>query len=75
MPVIQKYLGFAILSQAGVAIGLALLVKSDLAQYGTIATQLGTIAITMIAATTVVFEIIGPIGTRFAVKKAGEIGK
>ncbi len=37
--------------------------------------QLGTIAITMIAATTVVFEIIGPIGTRFAVKKAGEIGK
>jgi len=30
-------------------------------------------AITIIAATTVVFEIIGPMGVRYAVNRAGEV--
>ncbi len=73
-PRIQKYLGFSLLSQAGVAIGLACLVASELSDYPG-GKELGALAITMIAATTVVFEIIGPIGVRFAVTKAGESGK
>ena len=34
--------------------------------------DLGAMAITIIAATTVVFEIIGPICVRYAVNRAGE---
>ena len=70
-PKVQKYLGFSILSQAGVAIGLASLISVDLGSLPTGA-ELGAIAVTIIAATSVVFEIIGPIGTRFALLKSGE---
>jgi hypothetical protein len=73
-PVIQKYLGFTLFSQAGVAVGLACMVAAELSAYETGA-ELGAMAITIIAATTVVFEIIGPIGVRFAVTKAGESGR
>lgn len=74
-PVIQKYLGFALLSQAGVAIGLASMVAKELSAYGEIGQYLGSLAITIITATTVIFEIIGPIGVKYAVDKAGESGK
>lgn len=70
-PVIQKYLGFSLLSQAGVAVGLAIMVAGELSSYEGGA-NLGAMAITVIAATTVVFEIIGPIGVRYAVSRAGE---
>jgi Kef-type K+ transport system membrane component KefB len=70
---IWKNLGLGILSQAGVAIGLSLIAAHKLASIGY--EELGTLIVTTIAATTVVFEIIGPISTRFALKRAGEIGK
>ena len=73
-PVIQKYLGFTILSQAGVAIGLACMVAGELSAYGDAGVKLGSMAITIITATSVVFEIIGPIGVRYAVGRAGEGG-
>lgn len=65
--ILQKYLGFGILSQAGVAIGLAALAGSELG-----GAQIAATAITLVMATTVVFEIIGPIGARYAITKAGE---
>ncbi len=71
-PVVQKYLGLALLSQAGVAVGLACMVAGELSSYGKEGAYLGAMAITIIAATTVVFEIIGPIGVRYAVNRAGE---
>ena len=74
-PIIQKYLGFTILSQAGVAIGLACMVASELSACGDAGVKIGSAAITIIAATTVIFEIIGPIGVRFAVTRAGECRK
>ncbi len=73
--VLVKYLGFAILSQAGVAVGLSLLVASELSAFGASGAEYGTIAVTIISATTVFFEIVGPIGVRFAVTRAGEFGK
>lgn len=73
-PEFQKYLGFGILSQAGVAIGLAALAGSRISALPGGA-ELASLALTMIMATTVVFEIIGPIGVKFAIGKAGEIGK
>lgn len=68
---IQKYLGYALLSQAGVALGLAILVNNELSQHsGTV--YLGALVITIITLTTVFFEILGPIGVKYALKKAGE---
>lgn len=64
-PIVQKYLGFTLVPQAGVAIGLALLVENALPAYGT---QIRTI----ILAGTVIYELIGPLCTKFAIFKAGE---
>ncbi|MCF7913290.1 MAG: cation:proton antiporter [Candidatus Cloacimonetes bacterium] len=81
-PVIKKYVGLGILSQAGVAIGLSLLVKHDFAGLGKIVDTttksahgdiIGITVITTVTATCIVFEIIGPILTRIALEKAGEI--
>jgi Kef-type K+ transport system membrane component KefB len=79
-PEVRKYLGFGILSQAGVAIGLALVVKNRFQGLGpvindaglTMGDHIGNIVFTTITATSVIFEIIGPIMTKYALKKAGE---
>ena len=70
---VRNNIGLAILSQAGVAIGLSLIAAHKLAAIGY--EELGALIVTTVAATTVVFEIIGPLGARFAIKRAGEIGK
>lgn len=70
---IRKYLGMGILSQAGVAIGLALIVKHELAELGLRGEGIGSIVITSITATSLIFEIIGPVLTRIGLEKAGEI--
>jgi Kef-type K+ transport system membrane component KefB len=70
---LRKYLGMGILSQAGVAIGLSLVVKQDLSEMGGPGVQLGAMVITSITATCIFFEIIGPILTKIGLTKAGEI--
>jgi len=78
---IKKYVGLGILSQAGVAIGLALIVNSEFAGLGAVTdgvshgSQIGIKVITTITATCIVFEIIGPILAKYALGKAGELGK
>jgi len=64
---VRKYLGFAMLPQAGVAIGFAMLIKSMFPELGYITTIVMTIVI--------IFEIVGPIGTQYALKKSGSVGK
>lgn len=64
-PVVQKYLGLTLMPQAGVAIGLSLLVEQALPAYGT---EIRTI----ILAGTVIYELIGPLCTKIAIFKAGE---
>jgi len=64
---LKKYLGVALLNQAGVAVGLAGLAARDLAKY-----NLGPIIITIIATTTTIFQIVSPLGTQYAVKAAKE---
>ena len=66
-PKITKYLGVALLNQAGVAVGLAFLAAQQLSEY-----NLGTIIITLMATTTALFQIVAPIFTQYAVRKAGE---
>ena len=71
---IRKYLGLGILSQAGVAIGLALIVSHDFHIIGSQhANEIAATVITTVTATSIVFEIIGPILTKYALGKAGEI--
>ena len=66
-PKIKKYLGFAMLDQAGVAIGLAFLAAQTLSEY-----ELGGIIIALMATTTVVNGLLAPPLIQYAVKKAGE---
>jgi len=68
---IRKYLGFGLFTQAGVAIGLAMVVQREFGLYG----ELATVTINIITATTVILEILGPIGVKYAISKAGEIGR
>ena len=81
---VKKYVGLGILSQAGVAIGLALIVKQEFQGIGKVVEVvngvevhtgdvIGTIGITTITATCIFFEVIGPILTKVALTKAGEI--
>lgn len=63
---VQKYLGFTLLPQAGVAIGLSMMAKDVMPELG------GTIR-TVILASTVVYELIGPLIAKTALIKAGEI--
>jgi len=64
---ITKYLGIALLNQAGVAVGLAFLAAEELSGYA-----MGGIIITLMASTTAIFQLFSPLGTQYAVKKAGE---
>jgi Kef-type K+ transport system membrane component KefB len=72
--IIRRYLGFGILSQAGVAIGLSVLAAGEFGPLGESGQSLGLVVMNTIAATTILFEVIGPIGTKFAISRAGEMG-
>ncbi len=63
---VQKFLGFTLIPQAGVAIGLATTAMSIVPDYGP---KLRTI----ILCGTVIYELTGPVITKLALKKAGEI--
>lgn len=72
---VRNYLGFGLLSQAGVAIGLALSIAHRFDGYGEAGIHLGTTVINVITATTFVVQIVGPIMLKFAITRADEIGK
>jgi Kef-type K+ transport system membrane component KefB len=72
-PVMRKYLGIGLLSQAGVAIGLAIATASHFGRLGHHGADIATAVITTVTATSVVFEIVGPIMAKVALRKAGEI--
>ena len=63
---VKKYLGIALMPQAGVAIGMSQLALSQLPQYGA---QIQTVILSSIF----VYELIGPVCAKIALKKAGEI--
>ena len=66
-PKIKKYLGLAMLDQAGVAMGLAFLAAEALSEY-----ELGGTIITLMATTTVIHGLFSLPLIQYAVKKAGE---
>ena len=74
-PVVRNNLGFGLLTQGGVAIGLALSSSTRFADISDEGQALGTLVLTVITATTFVVEIIGPLFVKFAVVRSGEAGQ
>lgn len=72
---VKKYLGLALFSQAGVAVGLAMEISHQLSVYGPAGFEAGHMILNVIAATTLVVSIIGPPCVKYAIGKAGEITK
>jgi len=64
---VQNYLGFALLAQAGLAVGLTLAVNSRF-------TGFAPVVSTVVLASVTIYEMIGPVSTRFALTRAGEVG-
>jgi len=62
----RKYIGLGLIPQAGVALGLALMAREQFP-------NVGETIFSTIVATTVVFELAGPIATRTALSLAHEI--
>ena len=75
VPTVRDNLGLGLLSQAGVAIGLALASASRFSTYGEEGELLASLIINVITATTFVVQIIGPICVKLAISRAGEIGR
>ena len=67
-PLVKKWMGMALMPQAGVALGMALVAKHRFP-------ETGDIIFSVIIGTTIIFELIGPIMTRTALVRAGEVPK
>ncbi|MCF7907526.1 MAG: cation:proton antiporter [Candidatus Omnitrophica bacterium] len=65
--IIKKYMGIALIPQAGVALACALVAKDA------IGGSWGDKILTITIASTVIFELIGPWATKFALVRSGEI--
>jgi len=74
-PAVRDNLGLGLLSQAGVAIGLAMASYNRFCRCGEEGQVLGTMIISVITATTFVVQLVGPMGVKFAIGRAGEIGQ
>ena len=71
-PKIKKYLGFTLVPQAGVAIGLAT-TSSKLFMANEKTQQAGALIIAIILTSTLVYELFGPMISKSVLSKAGEI--
>jgi Kef-type K+ transport system membrane component KefB len=66
-PAVRRFLGFALQAQAGLAVGLTLAVDARYPHFAPIVS-------TVVLSSVVVFEMVGPASTRFALVRAGEAG-
>lgn len=66
---VSKYLGWALVPQAGVAIGLSLIAVKSLGDSDPHAATIRTVVL----CATLVYELVGPFMSKLALKKAGEI--
>lgn len=67
VPTIQKYLGITLLPQAGVSLGMSLTAMS-LGESGLIIRNIALFAV-------LIYELVGPLFTKIALDKAGEISE
>lgn len=66
---IVKYLGITLLPQAGVALGMANIVQSTV----DLDPAIGTLVLNITLFAVLVYELVGPLLTKIALTKAGEI--
>lgn len=67
---IRRWLGIALVPQAGIAVGLALSV-SQIPQLD----AYRVIIINTVIATTILYELLGPFAVKFSLQRAGELGE
>jgi hypothetical protein len=67
---VQRYLGLTLFSQAGVAVGLSVVIADQLVRLGV--PFWGTLIIGVIGLSTLIFQIFGPLAVKFALQRAGE---
>jgi Kef-type K+ transport system membrane component KefB len=66
-PAVERWMGLALLPQAGVAIGMSLIAANRFPEYS-------QVILSVVISTTVLFELAGPAFTRLALKKtAGQV--
>lgn len=65
-PTLRRWIGTALMPQAGVAMGMALLASQRFPRFS-------EVILPVVVASTVLFEVLGPILTRYALARAGEI--
>ncbi|MBP5307882.1 MAG: cation:proton antiporter [Clostridia bacterium] len=71
---VKNYLGLTLFPQAGVAIGMATMVVAELSSTGDPAiTSLGTQINTVVLCATLIYELFGPLITKWALTRSGEI--
>ena len=68
----KKYLGLTLVPQAGVAIGLATTANKLFSQKEETA-WMGALIIAIILTSTLIYELVGPLISKYALKKAGDI--
>ncbi|UCE10484.1 MAG: cation:proton antiporter [Candidatus Thorarchaeota archaeon] len=72
-PLTTRYLGFCLMSQAGVAVGLALVIEFELKAVGTPeAIFAGELILSVIILTTMILQIFGPVAASEGLRRAGE---
>jgi len=67
---VRRNLGLALTPQAGVAVGLVILIQED-TRFADVAGLFSAVVLTVVTAN----EIVGPILTRLAIARSGEVGK
>ena len=67
---VKKYMGIALIPQAGVAIGLALSLQTH---HGF--ESIAPMILNIVIATTLIQELLGPFMTEYALRKSGEVSK
>ena len=72
-PLTTRYLGLCLMSQAGVAVGLSLVVEQSLISIGQAdAVYYGVLILNVLVLTTIILQIFGPIAASEGLKRAGE---
>jgi Kef-type K+ transport system membrane component KefB len=72
---VRGNIGFGLLSQVGVAIGLSLIVAKRFGGMGHEGADIAVTVINVLLGTTIVTEIVGPVLTRYGLQRAGEAGR
>ena len=72
-PLTTKYLGLCLMSQAGIAVGLSLVVEQNFLSIGSAeAIYYGVLILNVIALTTMILQVFGPIAASEGLRRAGE---